>query len=386
MNLNASILLQLTHLAVFAAAVCVSWVLTRWMEDLSFRFGYLDYPGGRKQHERPTPVLGGVAIFISFWGVVWTGLWASRAVKALGGYDWIPDVAALTPQILGIFAGSLILCLVGLLDDRYHWSPLRKLAGQLVAALILLGLGLTINLFSGLGDIGYGLTLVWVLLIVNAFNFIDSVDGHCAGVALISATSFFWITQVLNQPMVGLFLVALCGALLGFLPRNFKPARIFLGDNGSLFLGYVMAAITLLAHYQNPAGSPASALVPLLIFGVPIYDTVSVVCVRLRRGQAPWRGDRNHFAHRLVKMGMSDKIAVTFSYLTTLTIGFIAILTTQVHSTLGTALVLLVFLCILSVIAFLEFYAARRQRVIDELIRTHRRRREDIREAEDRMF
>lgn len=384
--MNESILLQLTHLAVFVTAVGASLFMTPLMEKISVRSGYLDYPGGRKQHARPTPLLGGVAVFVSFWGVVWVGLWVSRIVRSFGDVSWIPDTGSIMPQVAGIFLGSLILCIVGLLDDRYHWSPLRKLVGQVLAAGILLGLGLTINLFSAFGHFGYVLTLIWVLLIVNAFNFIDSVDGHCAGVALISATSFFWITQILHQPMVGLFLVTLCGALLGFLPRNFKPARIFLGDNGSLFVGYVMAAITLLAHYQAPKGSYAGSLVPLLVFGVPIYDTVSVVCVRLRRGQAPWRGDRNHFAHRLVKMGMSEKVAVSFSYLTTLTIGFTAILTTQVQTLLGTILVILVFLSILSVIAFLEYYAARRQRIIDELMKTHRRRTDDVREAEDRAF
>lgn len=384
--MDKSILLQLMHLAVFAAAAGLSWFITPLMERLSSRYGYLDYPGGRKRHSRPMPFLGGVAVFVSFWGVVWIGLWVGRLARRFGVGSWIPDSDALLLQIAGIFLGSLVLCVVGLLDDRYQWAPLRKLIGQIFAAGILLGLGLTINLFSAFGHFGYALTLVWVLLIINAFNFIDSVDGHCTGVALISAVSFFWITQILHQPMVGLFLVALCGALLGFLPYNFKPARIFLGDNGSLFIGYVMAAITLLAHYQTPKGTYVGSLVPLLVFGVPIYDTVTVVCVRLRRGQVPWHGDRNHFAHRLVKMGMSERVAVFFSYLTTLTIGFTAILATQVDSPLGAALVLLVFLCILSVIAFLEYYAARRQSLIEQLIKSNRRRSDDIRQAEDRAF
>ncbi|MBK8233254.1 MAG: hypothetical protein IPK72_22435 [Candidatus Eisenbacteria bacterium] len=139
--MNESILLQLTHLAVFVTAVGASLFMTPLMEKISVRSGYLDYPGGRKQHARPTPLLGGVAVFVSFWGVVWVGLWVSRIVRSFGDVSWIPDTGSIMPQVAGIFLGSLILCIVGLLDDRYHWSPLRKLVGQVLARVSCWGWG-----------------------------------------------------------------------------------------------------------------------------------------------------------------------------------------------------------------------------------------------------
>jgi len=332
------------------------------------------------------PFLGGVSIFIAFWCVVFGGLLTTHIFKgAYQRFDFFSHVPIgildLSPKIVGIFIGSLIILGVGLLDDKFRWSPVRKLTGQVLAAGILMGLGLTINLFSDLGVLGYGITFVWILLIINAFNFIDSLDGHCTGIALISSVMFFWMTQIMEQPMVGVFLITFAGALIGFLPHNFKPAKIFLGDNGSLFVGYIMAAFTLLCRYQAPRSSFATLFIPVLIFGVPIYDMLSVIAVRFARGSAPWEGDRNHFAHRLVKIGMSDKIAVIFSYFVAFTIGHIAVLTTQVDY-FGAVLIGIIFLSMIGLIAFLEYYAAQRARIIEKLSKKMRRRKEDIQKAD----
>ncbi len=367
--------LQIVNLSVFLTAAALSWALTRIGVPLSFRFELLDYPQGRKTHLRPMPFLGGVAVFTAFWVVVFSGWGATQLMTDPGGKVGmlLASVQSVMPKLVGIFTGGSVILFVGLCDDKYRWSPLRKLVGQTVAAGILMKLGFMINLVGGVGPIGYVITFLWILMMINAFNFIDSLDGHCAGIALISTVVFFTITQILNQPMIGILLLAFAGALLGFLPNNFKPAKIFLGDNGSLFIGYMMAAFTLLCKYQVHDATYVTLFIPVLVFGVPIYDMLSVITVRISRGLAPWKGDRNHFAHRLVKIGMSDQVAVVFSYFIALTIGLVAILTTQV-GLLGAILIWLIFLSIIGVVAFLEYYAAESARVAAKLLEKKSRR------------
>ncbi len=379
--------LEILYVAAFAVTGLLTYLLTFAAVRCAAAFNLLDYPGPLKIHRHPIPFLGGTALFIAFWSVVGVGSLASYFLRELFHSRRVDlllwSVYGVRGKILGIFLGSLIILIIGLADDRFRWRPVQKFTGQAVAALILMGLGFTINLVAGLGSFGYVITFIWILMIINAFNFIDSLDGHCTGVALISSLVFFTITQIIGQPMVGLFLVAFAGGLMGFLPHNFKPAKIFLGDNGSLFIGYMMAAFTLLVRYQVPEATYVTLTIPVLVFGVPIYDTLSVITVRLSRGIAPWQGDRNHFAHRMVKLGMTERVAVIFSYFISVTIGLTAILTTQVDF-LGAILICLIFLSIIGVIAFLEYYAAERMRVADRLAQLHMRRREDVREGMER--
>jgi UDP-GlcNAc:undecaprenyl-phosphate GlcNAc-1-phosphate transferase len=366
--------LQLVNAAVFIVAAGISWALTKACVQVSYRFDLLDYPTGRKKHLKPMPFLGGTAIFLAFWTVVFVGWSATHLCGSLGDKVdvLLASVRSVMPKLVGIFLGGLVILFVGLYDDKFRWTPGRKLLGQCAAAAILMGLGFQINLVSGLGPVGYVITFIWILMIINAFNFIDSLDGHCTGIALISTLIFFIITQILNQPMIGLLLMTFAGALFGFFPHNFNPAKIFLGDNGSLFIGYMLAAFTLLCKYQIPEATYATLFIPVLVFGVPIYDMLSVITVRLARGVAPWKGDRNHFAHRLVKIGMSDQVAVTFSYFIAVTIGLVAVLTTQVDF-FGAVLIMLIFISIIGVIAFLEYYAAESARVASRLLERKKR-------------
>lgn len=368
--------LQVVNVSVFAVTAGLSWMLTRTCVQVSYRFDLLDYPTGRKAHLKPMPFLGGTAIFAAFWSVIFAGWVAAMFMDGLGlKTDLIlGSVRSVIPKLAGIFLGGLMILLVGLYDDKFRWTPGRKLAGQCMVAAVLMGLGFQINLVAGLGAVGYAITFLWILMIINAFNFIDSLDGHCTGIALISTLVFFSITQILNQPMIGLLLMAFAGALCGFFPNNFPSAKIFLGDNGSLFIGYMMAAFTLLCKYQVPDATYVTLLIPVLVFGVPIYDMLSVITVRLARGVAPWKGDRNHFAHRLVKIGMSARVAVIFSYFIAVTIGLVAVLTTQVEF-LGAVLVSLIFISIIGVIAFLEYYAVESARVTQRLLERKNRRK-----------
>lgn len=361
----------------FLAAFVLCYCLTPLFISAGHSLKLLDYPHDRKSHPRPTSFLGGGGIFLCFWivyGLLYFFLMHS-------------DIAVshnTLRKMIGVFSGALIIFTLGFLDDKFELSPVIKLLGQGAAAFLLMQSGLMVNLLAWLDGLGYVATFVWILLIMNAFNFIDSVDGHCAGIALISCFVFYGISTIVYQPVLGAVSLIMAGAILGFMPYNWKPARIFLGDNGSMFIGYMMAAMTLLFSYRTSQYSIVTPFIPIFMFGVPIYDTVSVVMVRIFRGIPPWKGDRNHFAHRLVRLGMGEKIAVLVSYFIAFTLGLVALLSTQVDTSLGKGIILCLFVSVIGIIALLEYYAAMRIRIIEHLSSHHRRRSGDILDAEEK--
>jgi len=343
-------LIVLVNVFIFFITGFISSLLTAVSIPLAKRINFLDHPTRIKKHPKATPALGGVAVFLSFWIVVISGIVVMSASEislpmffAEGSRAYLKSQPSLLPQLSMIFLGGLIIFIVGILDDRFSLKVFPKLVGQIVAAIVLMSSGLTIHFVSTLGMGGHLLTLMWIVLMMNAFNFIDSMDGHCAGIVLISCFAFFAVTLIITQPYVGVLVMVCAGAVFGFLPFNWNPAKVFLGDNGSLFLGYLMAVFTLLTSYQFAQSPYITPLIPVFIFGVPLYDTLSVITVRLYRGQLPWKGDRNHFAHRLRRLGMTDKNAVLFSYFVALTMGLIAVLSTQVASFLGNILICVLF-------------------------------------------
>ena len=359
-------------LVCFLITMAFSFFLAPFFIRAAFHYKLLDIPTERKAHGKPVPYVGGLVLFITFWLVIGVGM----LVLIFGNGSFqagsrLPAFFSHTQywfrEIRAVFFGSLIVLIVGLIDDRYDLNPLVKFMGQCIAAFILLGIGLKVNLVQELGWIGYGVTFVWIVLLINAFNFIDSIDGHCLGIVIISCLIFFSLTLIAEQAVVGLFVLIFLGALLGFFPYNFKPARAFLGDNGSLFLGYIMSVITLLCRYNGGPNSKITPLIPILMFGVPIYDTVSVVVVRVFRGIVPWKGDRNHFAHRLVKLGMGEMAAAVSSYFIALTLGLVALLSTQVTTLLGNFLIALIFISVITIIAILEYYASSRIHMMEQI-------------------
>lgn len=357
--------------AVFLITAAFSFLITPLFINFAHRFKLLDYPRDRKAHSHPMPYIGGCVVFFTFWIVFLIGFLQMHAAGE------VP--VKFISKFSGVFAGSLLMFVLGFLDDRYNLNPAVKFFFQSLGAVILILFGLKVNLFASFGIWGFAATFVWIVLIVNAFNFIDSIDGHCAGIAFISCLIFSALSLIVFQPILGFCVAVLGGALLGFLPFNMKPAKAFLGDNGSLFLGYMMAALTLLYSYRiTNQYSVVTPFIPVFMFGVPIYDTVSVIIVRLYRGIPPWKGDRNHFAHRLVRIGMSEKIAAAVSYFIAFTLGLIAILSTQVTTFLGKLILALLFASVIGIIALLEYYAAMRIRFIEHFTATHRRRKDDF--------
>jgi UDP-GlcNAc:undecaprenyl-phosphate/decaprenyl-phosphate GlcNAc-1-phosphate transferase len=291
------------ELISFAVALLASLGLTIPVRALALRFGMVDKPGPRKVHVNPMPLLGGIAIYLGF------------VLAMLLSLHGVPQ-----QQLVGILAGATLVAVVGLLDDGgllHH--QVKLFVSMPVAALFLLATGIHADLFSrfvpGLyGTIlDAGFTVFWVVGITAAFSILDHMDGLCAGVAAVAA-GFFTISATLNgQVMVRVLAAGALGAALGFLRWNFNPAKIFMGDAGAMFLGFLMATLGL--KIRSGAPFPSNWLVPLLILGVPVFDTALVSISRARRGLLPFTSPgKDHTAHRLSNLGLGHRGAVLAMY------------------------------------------------------------------------
>ena len=250
-----------------------------------------------------------------------------------------------------------IMVIIGLIDDikGAEFSPLLKLLGQASVAFFAVLLGIKTSFFPYFW-MNFLISFFWIILITNSFNLLDNMDGLSAGTAAIVLIMFIWVGRISQQIFVPTLATVLLGALAGFLLYNFNPARIFMGDSGSLPLGYLVAVVSVLTTYYSPAvhqGEWYSTFIPLVVLAIPLYDFVSVVFLRLRVHQPPWVGDKRHFSHRLIQRGMSQRTAVLTIYLATASTALSARLLTQVR-TLGAILIFVQVLAITSLIALLE--------------------------------
>jgi UDP-GlcNAc:undecaprenyl-phosphate/decaprenyl-phosphate GlcNAc-1-phosphate transferase len=314
-----------TYAALLGAAIVLALILTPGARALGRRLGIVDLPGQRKIHTTSVPRLGGVSVTLA-------AVLALAAATAAGGAD-VSDVQAWLPALLG----GLIVFGVGLWDDLRPVRPLTKLAFQVAGAAVAVALGVRIDhvtLFGttlALGLLGVPLTIAWIVGVTNAFNLMDGLDGLATGLAIIAAGTCAAVSISRGDAQGGLLLVALLGALCGFLPYNFNPATIFLGDSGSLVVGYVLA-VTAITGLQKGATALAVA-VPLLIFALPLSETVLSVIRRtrglgLRHVFAP---DRGHMHHRLLGLGLSQRNAVLLLYVVSLSLSLLALATMQIR-------------------------------------------------------
>ncbi len=294
-------------------------------------WGCLDHPGGRKQHRNPIPRLGGIAFFLSFAATVLLGVLLAPTFAAIPEVRaLVPEVAnalaeayRVLPQLLGLLAGAFVIFLVGLLDDVLGEKfPLGlKLFGQSAAAILAVSAGIQVEL-TGVPALNAAVSFLWILGMSNAFNLLDNMDGLAAGVAICSAFIFFLNALALGEIFLCLILSAFVGALAGFLRQNLHPARIFMGDSGALFLGFMLSSLTILERYVSPASSSLfPVLMPVLVLAVPLMDTFSVVAIRLRERRPIYRGDRCHLSHRLVSAGIPEPQAVKLLLVLTLLLG-----------------------------------------------------------------
>jgi len=357
-------------LACVVPSFVISLCMTAAMRTIAPRIGLIDQPAARKVHTLPTPLGGGIGIVA---GVVIPLLCAEAAARFLMKHqEWhtrLLDDAGISLegvlekrfQLWWILGGGLLLSLMGLIDDRknLHWVP-RLLVQIGVACGLVFGAGVYATVFAPHPVVGQVLSVFWILVLVNSFNFLDNMDGLSAGIALIAAVVLASVmlnsTEEPRWLVAGLMLV-LVGSLVGFLCHNWHPARIFMGDTGSYFIGLLMACATLLGTYYEYDEAPGDrhfVLAPLCILAIPLYDFCSVMIIRTAQGRSPFHADKSHFSHRLVDLGLRTRGAVLTVHLATLTTGLAALLLYRVHDWPGAVLVLMLVVCILAIIAILE--------------------------------
>ena len=306
------------YLVVFAGALVLSLLGTPLARRLGLRLQVMDQPDAqRKVHSTPTPRLGGVAIFLS----------AMLVMLMLG------DTLNLN-QLGSILIGATGVSVLGLWDDRRSIPAWGKLLGQCLAAGLLIATGVRVSAFPWPG-LNLLVSLMWIVGITNALNLLDNMDGLSGGVAAVAAGFFLLIAALNGQYLVSAMAAALLGACLGFLRYNFNPASIFMGDAGSLFLGFILAALGIKLRFPSPP-FPANAdlitwMIPVLVLGIPIFDTTLVTVSRLRRGLNPLtHPGKDHLSHRLVARGMSRREAVLAIYVLAFALGMAAILVSAV--------------------------------------------------------
>jgi UDP-GlcNAc:undecaprenyl-phosphate GlcNAc-1-phosphate transferase len=379
---------------VVAAALpglIVSCSLAFVLRKYASKWGLLDQPGHRKVHDTPVPMGGGLAIWagivlplgaaqfaLEIWARRYRGPaaaeldWSALGSWATAVADFVePHLPGLVEQASDLWfflAAGTVLMALGLFDDVRKIDWRTRLAVQtVVAAALVFGRGWTLTLFIHAPVLTSVLSVLWIVGLVNSFNMLDNMDGLAGGVAAIAASMLAFVMllvpETAGQPQlfVAGFLFLLVGALVGFLFHNRSPARLFMGDAGSYFVGFCLAVMTILATFSGQGLPRHSVLIPLCVLAVPLYDTVSVVCIRLRSGKSVFEGDTNHFSHRLVALGLTKGQAVLTIYLTTAACGLGALVLPQVNAA-GAIIVSLMIACLLSVIAILEMTARRKRR------------------------
>ncbi|HEX5266546.1 MAG TPA: MraY family glycosyltransferase [Acidimicrobiales bacterium] len=298
------------YAVALVACGALTMVLTPLALEFALRRGILDWPGPDKSQREAVPYLGGVVIVVAFSAVVL----AAAAYRPYGA-----DLGA-----LGVTLGlGLGLALLGLVDDLRSLPIPPRLALEAVAGVVVYLTGTHANLRGANHPLDAVVTVLWVVGVTNAFNLLDNMDGLAAGVAGLSALALFTVGVVNHQYFVPLLALALVGCAAGFLPHNFFPARIYMGDAGSLFMGFVIAVLCL--RLRAHAGQQVTFAVPVLVLAVPIFDTALVATTRALRRTNPLRGARDHVSHRLVARGLPPRRAVTVIYLFTAATGALAV-------------------------------------------------------------
>ncbi len=315
--------------AIFLIALTLTAVSTPWIRRLAFQIGLVDVPEARKLHQESMPLLGGVAIILGAVGAL------LLIVVLLYG--------RLPRSVAGVLLASSVVAFSGLLDDRRGLPAWSKLAAQFAGFLILVAFGIRVRLPIP-EFLNYAITFLWLAGISNAINFLDNMDGLSAGVSAVAAAFILLLAALNNQFLVAALAAAVLGACLGFLRYNFYPAKIFMGDAGSLFLGFLLAVLAMQLRFPQNSNL-VTWMVPIFVLGLPVFDTTLVVISRLRRGVSPNTAGKDHVSHRLVTMGLTVRETVFFLYLVGGALGLIAVYVTQATILEGAVMGILAFIC-----------------------------------------
>ena len=307
--MNSEILFN--SLFVFLVPFCVSLILTPLVRSFAIKYKLVARPKDNRFHRKVTAILGGVGIFIA----------------ALAGiFINVP----LTKNILAFLVGGSFVFLWGLSDDFRPMRPQVKLLGQIIASCIIIFFDISFNI-ANYKLLSYVLTIFWIIGITNAFNLLDNMDGLAAGTVAISSIMIFLSTLMTGDSITGVISLILAAVALGFLPYNFNPAKIYMGDSGSMFLGFSLATISIMGSYRVASNILVTLAIPVLILAVPIFDTLFVLVMRNIGGRSFWVGGKDHTSHRLVSLGLSERKTVIILYCSSIVFGLIALLYTKLN-------------------------------------------------------
>ena len=325
---------MLEYFVPFLIALIVAYVLTPGVKKLAIKVGAVDKPNARKVHTHAIPRLGGLAIYVGFMAAV---------------LFCVP----VRHELLGLLLGCTAIVALGIWDDICNIPAKVKLVGQIVAACIPIAFGIQIEwLTNPFGTlivlpelVAIPVTIFWIIGFTNTVNLIDGLDGLAAGVSFIASVSMFLLAYTMNQYLPAMIIVAMAGAALGFLQYNFNPAKIFMGDTGSMLLGYTMAVAAVLGLVKTAA--TIALVVPLIALGLPILDTLFAIIRRKMSGVPIFQPDKGHLHHRLLALGMSQKQAVLIMYFVSIVLGIVALFVANVNYQTGIATVLVVLAVII---------------------------------------
>lgn len=326
------IVIEFHHIVAFAVALIVSFFATPAARRIAINVGAVNIPrDNRRVHKNPMPLLGGLAIIIGFvLAVVYS--FATKNMKVFIGY-------LLKPKTLGLLTGVIIIIALGIVDDLRPLRARVKFPVQLLAAVVVVATGTRIIAISKpfqatvalhpsmmyfLGDIlAFIISVVWIVGMTNAINFIDGLDGLAAGVSGIAALTLYIVAVIRKQDDIAIIAVSLVGAIFGFLPYNFNPAKIFMGDTGATFLGFLLAIISIEGTMKSITA--IAVAIPILVFGLPIFDTLFAIIRRIMNGKPIGQADRGHLHHRLLDLGLSHRMSVIILYVVSGALGLVSI-------------------------------------------------------------
>ena len=349
---------------LLAGSFALSALLTAYVKKGAVRTGFVSRPASDRYHQNVIPLGGGIAIVATLVAVILTAIVVVKYLVVPGHFGWLAARATIDPadfiaridELLVILLSIVVLFVLGLWDDKRHLGPFFKLGVQFAVAFVAAAFGeIRVELFIESRVLASLLSAFWIVLIMNAFNFLDNMDGASAGIAVIASSVLFTAAAFSGQVLVGGLALVFIGTLLGFLVFNFPPAKIFMGDAGSLVVGFFVALLSLRTTYYHEAqsGQWYPVFMPLVVMAVPLYDFISVTLLRISQGKSPFVGDTQHFSHRLKRHGLTDTQTVLTLYLATLCTGLGATFLSQVNLA-GAILIFVQTILVLSIIAVFE--------------------------------
>ncbi len=327
------------YILAFTIAVAVALVITPGVILLAAKTGAMDAPDARKVHKKPIPRIGGIGIYAAF----------MVAILAVMGFTELTD--DVFHELVGLLVSGTLIVIVGIIDDYKNLPAKVKLVGQIIAACVLVAFDVRIDFITDpFGDFIFleyfavPATVFWIVGLTNTVNLIDGLDGLAAGVSAIAAATIFLVAMQQSFLLVAVLTAALAGAAIGFLYYNFNPARIFMGDTGSMFLGFMLAGISVIGAVKSAA--TIALIVPILALGLPILDTTFAIVRRYRGGVPIFKPDKGHLHHRLLDLGFTQRQAVLLMYVISALLGLSAVVLNEVSS----GIAILIVLCVLSAV------------------------------------